>query len=331
MDGRYGSLQERQNLIEYNNETRYQDRVKSPGLGLVLITLVVVLVIVILIGYFYYRLAPSSIFSSTLINETQNGSNTGGGGALPTDGSAGSVCVADSDCGPGYECSNDQCCFFGDPVIVNVVSEIDNPSFIRVIYTHGPQFTLGSIVEVILQTPTGQEIASKIEIANGTTEILESDFNSPVKKIFPDTLYAVKLRITYSCGENQNTTTNFTVPLTFSTDACALQPVGFVGIQSLFFNQFYNFISGTVVDLAGNTPATHTFLVSTTPGLHPNFSEVVYPNVTSQINAFFQSYAPLPYLGAVGDTFYLRYYAPSGQGECNSNLSDEYTYTLVVV
>lgn len=330
MDGRYGSLASQNAAIENMQKVKRQRKPKALSLGVTFLILFIVIVVSIVVGYLYWRVAPSTVFSRNLLVNAQNNNSRG-----PTidvgDGNLGAVCIADSDCGVGFECSNDECCFFGNPIITNVQTNLGVPgsSTIVVDYNFGPSIRAGTIVEIVLETPTGVQLANKIENASGSITITESNFSVPIQIIFSNTLYVVRIRITYSCGSVQNATTPFTPPLTFNTGSCAPAPIGITG-YSTQFGTYGNFF-GTAAEINDFTTFRRNFLVSNSPGLHPNLAQTVYQNIvfTLGVSTTFGVlfFFPLPYLTTSGNTVYVRSFTDQTPSGCYSNLSPEVSYT----
>lgn len=329
MDGRYGSLADQRSILETNKQDRIQNKPKALKLGWTFLILLIVLIVVIILGIIYWRIAPNTVFSRNLINASSDDSN--GGINQDTnvgDGSDGSICVADSDCGVGFECSNDECCFFGEPIITNVQTILGNPSNIVVTYEFGTTFRPGTVVEVVLETPSGIQVANKVEVATGTTTIQESDFTTPVAVIFPNTIYRVKLRVTYTCGARNNFTSVFTPPFSFNTPSCGANPGNIVG-YSTQFGTFNGFV-GTAAEASGLLSIPTNFIVSSSPGLHPNLADTLYPNtvLTFATSPSFFIYYRLPFLAGFGQTVYVRSYASGSFNGCASNLDLERSYTV---
>lgn len=332
MDGRYGSLADQKARIEDRESVKRQRRPEALSLGFTFLILFVVIIVTILIGLLYRRIAPTTIFSKNLLATARANNNSGG--ANVGNGDLRSICIADSDCGAGFECSNDECCFFGSPNLTNVQVNLGSQATTNIVvtYTFGPSFGPGTIAEVVLESPTGVQLASKIGAATGTTTIFAVDFSVPIKIIFSNTLYRVKVRTTYSCGSAVNATSPFSTPVTFNTGNCSSLIVPVDSYRTETSGLFASFVGSAAILNSFVAPTSASFIVATSAGLHPNLAQTLYQNVLFQLG--FTNFVPvlfygLPFLASSGQTVYVRAFAPDNNvGGCLTNLTNELAYTV---
>lgn len=332
-------------------------RRKSAAIVIIIIIVVLVLVGIALLIYFLVRRARAASGSG---GGGSGGGSTNDDNVPPTTGpdctsssqcpastpvcSTAGVCVqcqGAEGCSGSATCSGTACCTSETPSITNVSSSVSSNSSFTVTYTYSqkaptsPSSTAVQ-VEVSLQTPAGNVLATILRQATGSVTLTETDLNLPNQHLFPGVEYRVKIRIKYNCGGTSNLFTSQTSATNFTMGGCVDTAVpitqgpantggigaygGFTGMSIRLFSYGQPIIIGTII--------------SPTSGIHPNLAEIYYGAINSEnLNippdpetpGFMSQWARVPYPGEIGSTNYVRIFRVN-PGFCISPLSIEYTF-----
>lgn len=238
-------------------------------------------------------------------------------------------CEGSSGCTSSATCSNGMCCIATAPSISSVTPAIATVNSLTIVYTYlqktpdSPN-SANVKVQVQVQAPDGVVLGMVSKTATGTVTVTENELAIQNGKLFPGVAYQVVIAMIYDCGGATGLTTPFSsalgfimpdcnstlVPVTQGTGNTSGNPIynGFVGMAIQFFTYSSLFDVGVIA--------------STTSNIHPNLAEIYHADIALQFATGGFPFAPVPYPGAIGTTYYVRYYQISSS-TCSSRLSSE--------
>lgn len=246
-------------------------------------------------------------------------------------------CLADADC-PGGVCDSGTCCVSSDPAITSVTTTMSTNSSFTVNYTYGQTSNSTAQVEVTVQTPSGVTLSTKLLPATGTVTLDEGTLALPNQHLYPGVSYRVMIRIKYSCVTVTNVFTNYTPFTSFTMPTCSTGIATNDGMANGADNPFFDNYPGAIIRFFSRSDAFDIGVISSlTSGIHPNLAENYYSDIAITQKNFTScdpilgcsssnlDFAKVPYGGAVGTTYYYRYFNIGGS--CISQFATEIPFT----
>jgi len=269
-----------------------------------------------------------------------NGNNNGGGGneSPPVTPPVDNECDSSADCTGSATCDDNMCCTNAAPVIVSATGTMANVSSVNIVYTFAQRApvapnTSNARLRMTVQTPNGDNLTTvETANANGIANFTETQLALPNARLYPGVSYQVVLRIIYDCGGQTDLVSGASSAFGFTMPSCS--DTALVASTGLFNTAGVTASYGSPARLAiqffanPNQDFTIGVLASPTSGIHPNLVQVYYPSIaTLRLAPPNDSlpFAPVPYPGGIGTTYYIRYYI-IGAG-CDSVLSNQQAFT----